>query len=109
MMSETVKNKTFRIKSDGFYGEMFRPAQDEYPGKVLICFGGSDGNFELSRMLAAVFQDHGLTALALANGACIKLKRAQSNPVLKRFRVQGAFLKSPLVAPAGAKYPSRLT
>ncbi len=25
---------------------------------------------------------------------------------LKRFRVQGAFLKSPLVAPAGAKYPS---
>ncbi len=27
---------------------------------------------------------------------------------LKRFRDQGAFLKSPLVAPAGAKYPSRL-
>jgi len=32
-----------------------------------------------------------------------------TKPVLKRFRVQGAFLKSPLVAPAGAKYPSGLT
>lgn len=59
-------NETFRVKTDGFHGELFRPAQDNYPGKVLICFTGSDGNFELSRMLAQVFQSHGLTALALA-------------------------------------------
>lgn len=59
-------NETFRMKNDGFHGELFRPAQDEYPGKALICFGGSDGKFELARMLAAVFQERGLTTLALA-------------------------------------------
>jgi len=37
-----------------------------------------------------------------------KPSMSTTKPVLKRFRVQGAFLKSPLVAPAGAKYPSRL-
>ena len=59
-------NDIFRIKTDGFHGELFRPERDEYPGKVLICFSGSDGRFEWSRMLAEVFQTHGLTALALA-------------------------------------------
>ncbi len=59
-------NDTFRVKTDGFHGELFRPEQDEYPGKVLICFTGSDGRFEMARMLAQVFQPHGLTALALA-------------------------------------------
>lgn len=59
-------NETFRMKNDGFHGELFRPAQDEYPGKALICFGGSDGKFELARALAAVFQERGLTTLALA-------------------------------------------
>lgn len=61
-----MENTTFRMKTDGFHGELFCPAQDHYPGKALICFGGSDGKFELSRMLAAVFQEHGMTALALA-------------------------------------------
>jgi len=56
----------YRKKTDGFHGELFRPAQDSYPGKVLICFGGSDGKFELARKLAAIFQGRGLTALALA-------------------------------------------
>lgn len=60
------ENTIYRIKPDGFYGELFCPEQDNYPGKVLICFSGSDGKFALSRMLAQVFQTHGLTALALA-------------------------------------------
>ena len=60
------KNKTFRMKTDGFHGELFCPIQDAYPGKALICFSGSDGKFELTRRLAAVFQSHGLTVLALA-------------------------------------------
>ena len=59
-------NDTFRVKTDGFHGELFRPERDEYPGKVLICFTGSDGRFEMARMLAQVFQSHGLTTLALA-------------------------------------------
>ena len=59
-------NPIFRVKTDGFHGELFRPEQDRYPGNVLICFTGSDGRFEMARMLAQVFQSHGLTTLALA-------------------------------------------
>lgn len=61
-----AENKIYRMKTDGFHGELFCPAKDGYPGKVLVCFSGSDGRFEWSRMLAAVFQSRGLTALALA-------------------------------------------
>lgn len=64
-MSST-KSITYRVKTDGFHGELFFPPQDKYPGRALICFSGSDGKFELSRMLAKVFQSHGLTTLALA-------------------------------------------
>ena len=61
-----AQNECYRMKTDGFHGELFRPTEDNYPGKALICFSGSDGRYELSRMLAAVFQAHGLTTLALA-------------------------------------------
>ena len=61
-----AENEIYCMKTDGFHGRLFRPEQDNYPGKALICFSGSDGKFELSRMLAQVFQAHGLTALALA-------------------------------------------
>lgn len=60
------KNTTYHVKTDGFYGELFVPAKNQYPGKALICFSGSDGKFELSRMLAQIFQSHGLTTLAIA-------------------------------------------
>ena len=66
LMTGSVQNAIFRVGKDGFHGELFCPAQDAYPGKALICFSGSDGKFELTRSLAAVFQSHGLTALALA-------------------------------------------
>jgi len=59
-------NHTYRVEKDGFYGELFIPEKDKYPGKALICFSGSDGGIELSCMLASVFQAHGLTTLALA-------------------------------------------
>lgn len=65
-MREQSRNAAYLFKTDGFHGKLFLPAEDRYPGKVLICFGGSDGKFELARMLAQVFQSHGLTALALA-------------------------------------------
>ena len=61
-----AENPTYRVKPDGFYGELFRPAVDKYPGKALICFSGSDGGIELAQTLAAVFQAQGLTTLALA-------------------------------------------
>ena len=65
-MTAVSENSLFRMKTDGVHAELFCPAQDVYPGKVLICFTGSDGRFELARKLAEVFQSNGLTALALA-------------------------------------------
>lgn len=65
-MKKTAQNPIFRVKTDGFCGELFCPEQDKYPGKALVCFTGSDGQFSWARRLAAVFQAHGLTALALA-------------------------------------------
>lgn len=61
-----IDTKKYCVKTDGFHGELFLPDEDKYQGKVLICFSGSDGKFELSKMLAKVFQSHGLTTLALA-------------------------------------------
>lgn len=66
MTTDQARNAAYRVKTDGFHGELFLPTEDKYPGKALICFSGSDGKFELSRMLARVFQLSGLTALALA-------------------------------------------
>lgn len=65
-MSKQPENPIYRVKQDGFHGELFRPHEDRYPGKVLICFSGSDGKFELARRLAQVFQTYGLTVLAFA-------------------------------------------
>lgn len=61
-----MSDKSFRVKPDGFYGELFIPEEEKYPGKALICFSGSDGGIELAKMLAGVFQAQGLTTLALA-------------------------------------------
>lgn len=65
-MVDHAQNTAYRVRTDGFHGELFLPAGDNYPRKALICFSGSDGKFELSRMLVRVFQQSGLTALALA-------------------------------------------
>ena len=56
----------YHVKTDGFRGELFLPEEDQYPGKALICFSGSDGGIALARMLAGIFQVRGLTTLALA-------------------------------------------
>lgn len=61
-----MQNMQFRMKTEGFHRELFCPETGEYPGKVLIVFGGSNGKFELAKALAAVFQGQGLTTLALA-------------------------------------------
>ncbi len=36
------ENKSFRVNTDGFYGELFIPEEDKFPKKALICFSGSD-------------------------------------------------------------------
>ena len=60
------QNNTYRVDTDGFFGELFIPGEDKYPGKALICFSGSDGGIELAKSLAEVFSSNGLTTLALA-------------------------------------------
>lgn len=60
------ENNTYRVDTDGFFGELFVPSDDKYPGKALICFSGSDGGIELAKALAEVFISSGLTTLALA-------------------------------------------
>ena len=61
-----VENTVYRVETDGFFGELFQPVEDKYPGRVLICFSGSDGGIGVARLLANVFQEQGLTTLALA-------------------------------------------
>ena len=61
-----VENNIYRVRQDGFFGELFIPEEDKYQGKALICFSGSDGGIEVTRLLAEVFQAQGLTTLALA-------------------------------------------
>lgn len=56
----------FTIAKDGFFGRLYKPEKDQYPGRVLVVFSGSDGRFTLTQMLAEVFQKRGLTVLALA-------------------------------------------
>lgn len=56
----------FSLQEDGFLGALYRPRQDEYPGKAVIQFGGSDGIYPLTQMAAEVFVQRGITVLALA-------------------------------------------
>ena len=64
-MADTA-NAAYRVETDGFFGELYLPAEDRFPGKALIAFSGSDGGLALTRALAGVFQARGLSTLALA-------------------------------------------
>ena len=44
MAMSKAENNVYRVKTDGFHGELFLPVENKYPGKALICFSGSDGN-----------------------------------------------------------------
>ena len=58
--------KDFSLEDDGFIGKLYIPNEDNFKGKVLIVFSGSDGIFELSQKLAGKFVEAGLTTMALA-------------------------------------------
>ena len=42
----------FTLEKDGFIGALYRPERDEYPGKAVIMFGGSDGIYNLTKLAA---------------------------------------------------------
>jgi len=58
--------KTMTMEHDGFHGALFSPGADSCPGKALILFGGSDGNFKDACKLARLFCAEGFTVMALA-------------------------------------------
>lgn len=56
----------FSLQKDGFVGALYRPERDKYPGKSVIMFGGSDGIYDLTRLVAEQYVKRGMTVLALA-------------------------------------------
>ena len=63
----TLMPKTeFTLKRDGFIGALYQPERDEYPGKAVIMFGGSDGIYNLTKLVAEQYVKRGMTVLALA-------------------------------------------
>ena len=63
----TLTPKTeFTLERDGFIGALYRPEQEKYPGKAVIMFGGSDGIYNLTKLVAEQYVKRGMTILALA-------------------------------------------
>ena len=56
----------FTLEKNGFIGALYRPEKDEYPEKAVIMFGGSDGIYNLTKLVAEPYVKRGMTVLALA-------------------------------------------
>ena len=56
----------FTLEKNGFIGALYRPEKDEYPEKAVIMFGGSDGIYNLTKLVAEPYVKRGMTILALA-------------------------------------------
>ena len=56
----------FTLERDGFIGVLYRPERDEYPGKAVVMFGGSDGIYNLTKLIAEQYVKRGMSILALA-------------------------------------------
>ena len=67
--------ETFSMAEDGFFGELYLPAHNAFPGKCLILFGGSAGKFLLTQLVAEQFVDAGMTVLALAYHGALGLPK----------------------------------
>ncbi len=59
-------NREFSLDADGFRGALYRSERDEYPGKAVVMFGGSDGIYNLTKLIAEQYVKRGMTVLALA-------------------------------------------
>lgn len=56
----------FTVEKDGFHGKLYRGESEEYQGKALVVFSGSDGRFALACMLAELFCSKGISTMAIA-------------------------------------------
>ena len=63
----TLMPKTeFTLERDGFIGALYQPERNEYHGKAIIMFSGSDGIYSLTKLVAEQYVKRGMTVLALA-------------------------------------------
>lgn len=60
-----MRLECFTMARDGFHGYLHRPEHNEYPGKVVIVVGGSEGSGKIPLNLGHLFAEHGITALGL--------------------------------------------
>lgn len=58
--------KKFTVKDDGFFGEFYRAEKDQFHGKTIIAFGGSQGLFLLCQWMAEKFIDAGMSTMIIA-------------------------------------------
>lgn len=75
----------YRIIPDGFYGELFRPEQNNYPGKILICFSGISKGAGLALMAGSLLPGliSGVVAVAPMNTVCQGFAKAKGITILQ--------------------------
>ncbi len=65
-LTKYTPKKTFTIEKNGFHGTYYKPEKDNYPGKVLIVFGGSVGSYMLTEMCTGKYYEAGINVMAVA-------------------------------------------
>lgn len=85
--------KTFSVAEDGFFGELYQPTGNSFPGKCLILFGGSAGKFLLTQLVAEQFLDAGMSVLALAYHGAPGLPKFLVNQPVDGIETAAKYLK----------------
>ena len=57
--------QTFTVQKNHFFGELYKAAINQYPGKAVIAFGGSTGTMTINRLLAEQFADAGIDVMII--------------------------------------------
>lgn len=57
--------QTFTVQKNHFFGELYKAAINQYPGKAVIAFGGSTGTITINRLLAEQFADAGIDVMII--------------------------------------------
>ena len=83
-----------RLDRDRFRGVLHVPDRNRFPGKAILVLGGGDGQFTLTRYIASVFADHGMTAMAVQYWNGPGLPDTFTNIPLETVQRAGEFLKA---------------
>jgi len=61
----TEKKRIFKIKEDGFYGELFESEKQLFPNKIIITCAG-ESSYEVSKKCAQELTEYGINVLVLS-------------------------------------------